>query len=240
MAREDAGLSQDQLGAAVSMTGKTIRRYEKSETTPDSNTISRIADVTGYPVSFFLSDAIRAAGAAPSAPGSDRGAAAHTRPHDARGAKPVSPSVYFGAVPTPHAEPVAYVAIEGTRLVETGSSGRVPPPLLRRVNHEADDVRLLCVPERHYALQRYLHPSDTLVLRLLDLTPSVATSMQRDRFADGRYVVGVGQAGLQVKTLTAHPGGSVALEAADGTQRFLYGPDELDGITLHARVVLCF
>lgn len=46
-AREKAGLTQEQLGNAIGVTGVTIMRYEKGQRNPSSKVIGKIASVLG-------------------------------------------------------------------------------------------------------------------------------------------------------------------------------------------------
>lgn len=238
-ARTNAGLSQDQLGTAVGLTGKTIRRYEKGSTTPDSKAVGLIADITGHPVGFFLPDAVAAADETPRPAASDDAATTPTLDGPSPEKAPVRARYHTDVVAT-DAQPVGVMSIDGPRLVETGDVGGVPPHLLRRVSVTAEEVRLLPIPTRHYALRRFLHPSTTLVLRPASPPHPVETVVGDGSFVDGQYVVGIGRAGLQVKTLAAQPDGALVVAEVDGSNRFRYTVDELDGVTLHAHVILSF
>jgi transcriptional regulator with XRE-family HTH domain len=54
LAREDAKLSQLQVGVALEVSDKTISGYEADRITPPVNKLLKIADLLKKPVSFFL------------------------------------------------------------------------------------------------------------------------------------------------------------------------------------------
>jgi transcriptional regulator with XRE-family HTH domain len=55
-AREQSGLSQKKLGLALGLSDKAISAYEKGRTYPPVDTLVRIAEELGKPVTYFLSE----------------------------------------------------------------------------------------------------------------------------------------------------------------------------------------
>jgi transcriptional regulator with XRE-family HTH domain len=221
-ARKSANLSQSELGEKIGRTSKTVRRYEQGKTQPDTNILSLIASATDHPVEFFLSSKTRAASLSPSF----------------RTNRPIGESSEAEAARTVYEVPV--VTIEGSRLVRTGEQKNVPAFFLERVGLDTDSARLLDVPKGHYDAQRQLRPSDTLILDVLNSPSTLADFVQADRFVDGRYVVKIGTAGLQIKDLTARPDGTVAIASLDDSQKYRCTSDEQAGVTVHAIVAMSF
>lgn len=213
-ARKASNLSQSELGNRIGRTSKTVRRYEQGKTTPDTNILGMIADATDHPIEFFLT--------------SDGGPEGGGRTSLRR---------------PPGATAVALlpmVRIDGSQLIETGVRKDVPQVYLRRVGLDPENACLLRIPTGHYSLRRQLGPSSTLVLEPLTEPTSLDAYIAAERFVDGRYVVDIGNAGLQIKELTARPDGTVSVASLDAAQRFRCPPKEQDGITIHATVALSF
>jgi len=218
-ARKSADLSQNELGEEIGRTSKTVRRYEQGKTQPDTNVLSLIAAATDHPIEFFLSSSSE------------------------------SPYSRLPAAPSPlETDPEAahevcelfVVEIDGSRLVETGESRTIPAFFLERVGLDPECARLMDLPEGHYDVQRHLRPSDTLLLEVLDPPSTLADRLESGRFVDGRYVVKIGTAGLQIKDLTARPDGTVAIGALDNRQQFRCAPEDQDGVTIYAVVAISF
>lgn len=53
-AREQAGITQDQLAALVGASRRSPSRWENGEVDPSLKHVVRIADVTGKPIDFFI------------------------------------------------------------------------------------------------------------------------------------------------------------------------------------------
>jgi transcriptional regulator with XRE-family HTH domain len=60
-ARASKGWKQKHLAAEVSVEPITVSRWERGATTPDFDALSLIAEATGRPLSYFLSDEERPA-----------------------------------------------------------------------------------------------------------------------------------------------------------------------------------
>jgi hypothetical protein len=208
------------------MTGKTIRRYEKGQTTPDSTCVAEIAEVTDRPLAYFL----------PALP-----LESEEEPTPLT-VDPVTPATLDAPRHLSPADTVDVVltAIQGPRLVDTDETRPVPWGLLRHVDMAPDHLRLMKVPRRHYTLLRFLRPSNTLVLDPLDRPMPLDAYLRSGPFVDGQYVLGIGHASLQIKTVTAHPDDTITIESVDGTQRFRYQPEETSGVALHAAVVMSY
>lgn len=56
LARTEARLTQKQLADAVGVGSRTMGRYEKGESTPDADTLQKIAEATGKKVGYFTPD----------------------------------------------------------------------------------------------------------------------------------------------------------------------------------------
>ena len=54
--REKAAISQKKLGLSLGLSDKAISAYESGRTLPPLETLSKIANELGKPLSFFLSD----------------------------------------------------------------------------------------------------------------------------------------------------------------------------------------
>ena len=55
-AREDAGFTAEQLAPQIGVTMGTLLRWERDEYAISVKNISRIAELTGRPLSYFVSD----------------------------------------------------------------------------------------------------------------------------------------------------------------------------------------
>lgn len=53
-ARAQAGLTQEELAAAVGCSVFSIGKYERGERSPRGPVLRRIADVTGKPIAYFF------------------------------------------------------------------------------------------------------------------------------------------------------------------------------------------
>ena len=78
-ARTSAGLSQKDLAASVGCTSKTIRRYEKSITRPDTRMLYRLATATGTSIETLIGAGERSADASPASRISEGDGAGGTR-----------------------------------------------------------------------------------------------------------------------------------------------------------------
>ena len=63
-ARADRGWKQKNLAAEVSVEPITVSRWERGATTPDLDVLRLVAEATGKPLSFFVSDPQEDAGLA--------------------------------------------------------------------------------------------------------------------------------------------------------------------------------
>lgn len=52
-AREEAHLSQEELGSAVGVSDKSISAYEKGRAAPPFDKLKKIATATNYPLNYF-------------------------------------------------------------------------------------------------------------------------------------------------------------------------------------------
>jgi len=248
-ARRAARLSQKELARHVGRTSKTIRRYEHGHTRPDIRILQRIARATNRPIDYFFDQASRAtihSGTRPPRSAASDGVLPEqeqSRPASPPGLASTVPGVVGpngrGVVPPTGqgTESVSLVAIEGDALVPTEHEGPVPTALLLRAGLHRQQVSLLQTPTFPSDVRLHLAHADFLVLEVFDAPAPLSVLVDDGRFVDGRYVVQIGVAGLQIKDLVAQPDGSVSIESLNRTMRVRCRPDELSGVIIHAAVV---
>lgn len=57
--RKQAGYSQEQLARKIGITQGSVSLWEKGKNDPDTKTLSKIAQIFGVPLDFFMSDELR-------------------------------------------------------------------------------------------------------------------------------------------------------------------------------------
>lgn len=55
-ARENARLSQQELGESIGLSDKSISAYEKGRSQPPLENLRKIADATSYPLTYFTQE----------------------------------------------------------------------------------------------------------------------------------------------------------------------------------------
>jgi transcriptional regulator with XRE-family HTH domain len=247
-ARVSARLSQKELARHIGRTSKTVRRYEHDQTRPDIRILQRIALATGRPVEYFFGHPPAAnvhSGARPPREASSDGVSPRAASREAGGASTVreedgAASGRSGAIAPAAPQrtvPVPLVAIDGNALVPTTEERGVPRSLLARTGLSRSRASLLQTPTKPYDVRLHLADADFLMLEVFDEPMTLSALIGNGRFVDGRYVVQVGIARLQIKDLVARPDGSVSVASVNRTVQFRCRPEERTGITLHAAVV---
>lgn len=55
-ARENARLSQDELGKSIGLSDKSVSAYEKGRSQPPLENLRKIAEVTNHPLTYFTQE----------------------------------------------------------------------------------------------------------------------------------------------------------------------------------------
>lgn len=252
-ARVSARLSQKELARHIGRTSKTVRRYEHDQTRPDIRILQRIALATGRPVEYFFGQppaAVVHAGSRPPREASSDGVASRTPPQeagsdrapivreeDATTGRNGTTGRSVATSTTRRTVPVPLVAIDGHALVPTTEERAVSCSLLVRAGLSRSQASLLQTPTKPYDVRLHLSDADFLMLEVFDEPMTLSELVGNGRFVDGRYIVQVGVARLQIKDLVARPDGSVSVASVNRAVQFRCRPDERTGIIFHAAVV---
>jgi transcriptional regulator with XRE-family HTH domain len=233
-ARTSAGLSQRDLAASVGCTSKTIRRYEKSITQPDTRMLQRIAAATNVPIQTLigvgdnsgevcLSDDASLKPQISRASGKRDYRATVTHHHASLGAE--------GRVP------VRIVAIDGPSIIPTNRRAEVPLLDVQKTGGSICSLHAAPVPSTHHRLRSMLYPVSTLLIELSTHPDPLCTQLRERRFVDGRYVIRIGPSGLQVKDLRIRANGAISVSDIAGKHAFLCRPSHHHSIVIHAAVL---
>lgn len=230
-ARTSAGLSQKDLAAAVGCTSKTIRRYEKSITHPDTRMLHRLATATDTPVEILL-------GASTSSPGTPL--ASFILERDATGATRAARDAiaHRGELRDPAARvPVQIATINGPLITPTSQRAQVPKSDVEKAGVSVCSLHAAPVPTNHHRLRSMLHPVSTLLIERSARPDPLRAQLQDRRFVDGRYVVQIGPSGLQVKDLRIRANGAISVADIDGDNAFLCRSAYHHKVVIHAAVL---
>lgn len=233
-ARTSAGLSQRDLAAAVGCTSKTIRRYEKSITQPDTRMLQRIAAATNVPMQTLIGVGENAGEVCLS---SD--ASLEPRPSRASGKRGNrTAATHHHPSPAPEGRvPVRIATINGPSIISTNRRAEVPLIDVQKAGVSVCSLHAAPVPAAHHRLRSMLYPVSTLLIELSTHPDPLCTQLRERRFVDGRYVIRIGPSGLQVKDLRIRADGAISVSDIDGKHAFLCRPPHHHSIVMHAAVL---
>lgn len=233
-ARTLAGLSQRDLAASVGCTSKTIRRYEKSITQPDTRMLQRIAAATNVPIQTLIGvgDNSGKGSLSPATSLEPRtsGAIGESDSH--------APFTHHFAAPGPEEHvPVRIAAIDGPSITPTNRRAQVPLLDVQKAGVSVCSLYAAPIPTTHHQLRSMLYPVSTLLIELSTHPDPLCTQLRERRFVDGRYVIRIGPSGLQVKDLRIRANGAVSVCDIDGRHAFLCRSSHHHSIVIHAAVL---
>lgn len=230
-ARTSAGLSQKDLAASVGCTSKTIRRYEKGITRPDTRMLHRLATATNIRMETLIGAGESSAGTSPASFTIERGDPGGTRA--ARNA-----IAHRGMLPESAARvPVQVATINGPSITPTSQRAQVPILDVEKAGGSVCSLYAAPVPTTHHRLRSMLYPVSTLLIELSPHPDPLCTQLHERRFVDGRYVVQIGPSGLQVKDLRIRANGAISVADIDGENAFLCRSAYHHSVVIHAAVL---
>lgn len=230
-ARTSAGLSQKDLAASVGCTSKTIRRYEKSITRPDTRMLHRLATATDTPIEILIGAGERSPDASPASfisQGEDPGGA-----RTARGAI----AHRIGGSESEAHVPVQIATIDGPAIRPTNQRAPVPMSDVEKAGVSVCSLYAAPVPTAHHRLRSMLYPVSTLLIEISPHPDPLCTQLHERRFVDGRYVVQIGPSGLQVKDLRIRANGAISVADIDGENAFQCRSAYHHSVVIHAAVL---